>query len=72
MQISREMVPRWILNFFKEIPDSGIQSISVAKRKTVRVDNAYNTVSKTEVKRIIEDMESLNMLKDWGLTVEPI
>jgi len=54
MQISREMVPRLILDFFKEIPDSGIRSISVAKRKTVRVDNAYNTVSKSEVKRIIE------------------
>jgi hypothetical protein len=54
MQISKDRAPRLILDFFKEIPGSGIRSISFAKRKSVIVDNAYDTVSKSEVKRIIE------------------
>lgn len=54
MQISREVIPRLILNFFNEIPDSGIQEIDVAEARSLRVDNAYKTVSKSEVKRVIE------------------
>ena len=54
MRISRERVPRLILDFFKAIPGSGITSISIAKRKSVRVDNAYNTVPKSDVKKVIE------------------
>jgi len=54
MEISREVIPRLILNFFNLIPDSGIQEIDVAEARSLRVDNSYKTVSKSEVKRVIE------------------
>lgn len=54
MQISSESVPGLILDFFRQIPDSGIRTINSAQRKSLRVDNAYSTVPKSDVRKVIE------------------
>lgn len=54
MQISKDEIPRLIFDFFRAIPDSGIQRISDARRKSIIVDNAYSFVSKVEINTIVK------------------
>lgn len=53
MQISKDKIPRLVSDFFKKIPDSGINSITSARQKSVLVDNTYSLVFKNEIQNII-------------------
>ena len=53
MEITKEALPMMLRDFFKTIPDSGITTISNVRRRSVIVDNIYNTVSPDEILGII-------------------
>jgi hypothetical protein len=54
MEISNEIIPRLLRDFFKKIPDSGIKTITNAKRRSVIVDNTYSPVTQSEILEIIK------------------
>lgn len=54
MEISKDSLPKLIRDFFKKIPDSGIKSISNARRRSVIVDNIYSTTSQAELLGVIK------------------
>ena len=49
MEITKDSLPTLIRDFFNKIPDSGIKSISSARRRSVVVDNLYTSVKETEL-----------------------
>jgi hypothetical protein len=53
MEIMKDSLPKIIRDFFKKIPDSGIQSIPDAIERSVIVDNIYSTTNQTELLGII-------------------
>ena len=54
MEITKEALPMVFRDFFKMVPDSGITSISNARRRSVIVDNKYSAVTRNEILEIIK------------------
>lgn len=53
MELRKDILPKLIRDFFKKIPDSGIKSLTDARKRTIIVDNMYSTTSQTELLEVI-------------------